>query len=105
VAPGIYVLKPEYSGKFGDNALTVQGPVAEGSNRPMTEVRVHAGNHPQDTEGCYMPGNSLSFDRTGGSRNALAEIRSEMFAPGVTEREISYSNPVGVRWYVPGGTR
>ena len=45
----------------------------------------------------------LAFDQVSGSRDALARIRSEMFAPGVTARSITYTNPISTRWYVPGG--
>ena len=103
VAPGTYDLAPEFSGRFGADTLTVQNPFAEGSGRQMSVVRIHSGNFPQHTEGCYVPGTGLSFDQVSGSGAALTRIRAEMFAPGVTARSITYTNPTSTRWYVPGG--
>lgn len=105
VAPGTYDLAPENSSRFGPDTLTVQDPLAEGSGRQMSVVRIHSGNRPADTEGCYVPGTGLSFDQVTGSRDALSRIRTEMSAPGVTERSITYTNPINSRWYVPGGRR
>lgn len=105
VAPGTYELILENSHRFGPDTLTVKSAIAEGSGRKMVAVRIHAGNSPADTEGCYVPGKELLFDRVTGSRSALAAIRAALLAPTLKTREITYVNPFGSRWYVPGGKR
>lgn len=51
-----------------------------------TGVRIHPGNCAHDTEGCILPGTSMTVDWVGGSRAAFESLFSMMDLP---DQEIS----------------
>jgi RHS repeat-associated protein len=93
VKPGRYGVRIVNSPNFGPNTPSIEDPVAEGSDRKMSVVRIHAGNTYDDTDGCYLPGTNVNGESVSNSRVALNAIRRYMTAPDVTSINIQYINP------------
>jgi len=68
IPPGTYRIVMEYSPKF-------KRILPELKNVPgFTEIKLHKGNYPQDTEGCILVGQSAVEDAVYYSGKALKEI-------------------------------
>jgi hypothetical protein len=54
----------------------------------FTDIEVHPGNFPSDTEGCTLVGESRGTDMVGSSRAAFADLMSRL--DGATEFTVTY---------------
>ncbi len=55
----------------------------------FTEIEIHPGNYPKDTEGCCLVGSIRDTDFVGNSRATFSELMSQLQSGSIT---ISYAN-------------
>lgn len=60
----------------------------------FTDIEIHWGNAPQDTEGCLLVGDTADKDWVGQSRTTFDALMRQIAAANDSEIEISYEEPV-----------
>lgn len=75
IPAGVYQLTFEDSPKFGPDTLTLLGVPG------FTHIRIHAGNTPEDTEGCILVGDQRSENAIHQSRQALRRLKATLTFP------------------------
>lgn len=72
IPPGTYELTIRFSPKHGRLIPHVE-------NVPgFSEIEIHIGNYPKDTEGCCLVGTTRSLDFVGGSHGAFDTLFAKM---------------------------
>jgi len=80
IAPGVYFLRPDETGKFRNWVIEDEDGTRRGGRNPHTgahrwDVEVHVGNKLENTDGCTCPGLFATADGVGYSRKALRHMR------------------------------
>lgn len=82
IPPGTYPATLVYSEKNGFVTPRLTGVPG------FTDIEIHPGNFPADTEGCTLVGESRGTDMVGSSRAAFADLMSRL--DGATEFTVTY---------------
>lgn len=83
IPEGTYRVLMTYSPRFGiDMPQVMDVPGFSG-------IRIHPGNHSDDTEGCLLPGQSASADSVGQSRTAYESLYRQLRAAAHRDEEVT----------------
>ena len=90
IPSGIYtafIRRKETSTRWSYDTIQLQSVSAR------TNVQIHRGNIPDDTQGCILPGTTASTDYVGSSKLALDKIMAEAVKASIITVEITEQFP------------
>lgn len=86
IPAGIYELTMRYSPKHHGNVPHVEQVPG------FTDIEIHVGNYPEDTEGCLLVGKFRELDFVGSSKQAFDELCEKLTANPTEMHHILYED-------------